>query len=389
MAGSSLDALGRPGRAALRALLLRATAVAGNPVTDADRAGLATLVERAPIDALADAAALHRVSGSVLRGLDGVTGVPDRVRAALTRQRDAAAMRQLLIVGALSALGRRFDDAGVRWVVMKGPVVAGLLYPDVGDRSYGDLDLLVLRQDFATAADILEQLGYVHTTKDWALAERMLAGELGMISALATVDLHWHLHYSTEDRQPFELPIEAMLARARRVTVSGIEVPTLDPVDTLLTLAFHAARSDGHRLVWFKDVERSLVVERPDLDELVRRARASQVAGAVGLILGRARSLLGAPVPVEILRELVPASLRTVEIVTTRAVDTVQFHERPTVTRLMTRSVRTSLWGSAREIPERAVRATRRRIFPAELSGTDDAGEKASYLAAVAGSGRR
>ena len=45
-----------------------------------------------------------------------------------------------------------------------------------------------------------------------------------------------------------------------------------------MTLAFHAARSDGHRLVWLKDIERALAVESRDLDELVRRCRASRCA---------------------------------------------------------------------------------------------------------------
>ena len=36
---------------------------------------------------------------------------------------------------------------------------------------------------------------------------------------------------------------------------------TLDSVDTLLSLAFHAARSDGHRLVWSKDIERVVASE--------------------------------------------------------------------------------------------------------------------------------
>ena len=89
-----------------------------------------------------------------------------------------------------------------------------------------------------------------------------------MTSPLVPIDLHWHLHYSREDRRPFALDPDAMVERSRRVVVSGASVPTLDPVDTLLTLAFHAARSDGHRLVWLKDVERAVAVEEPDLDEL-------------------------------------------------------------------------------------------------------------------------
>src|SRR4029079_9305367 len=92
-----LDSLRRPQRWALRLVLITAAAVAGSPVTDADRDELASLVARAPIDALPEAAAMHRVSGTVLRGLDGIPGVPDTVRAALAVRRDQSAMNHLLV----------------------------------------------------------------------------------------------------------------------------------------------------------------------------------------------------------------------------------------------------------------------------------------------------
>ena len=383
-----LDALRRPQRWALRLLLIKATAVAGNAVSDADRAELASLAAGAPVHALPEAAAMHRVSGTVLRGLDGIPGIPDEVRTALAARRDQSAMNHLLIVGALSQIGRRFDEAGLSWVAMKGPVVAALLYASAGDRTYGDLDLLVDRRDFPKAVQVLEDLGYAHDIHNWALAEQMLAGQVGLATATVHVDLHWHLHYSEEDRRPFAFPIEAMIERGRRVAVSGVDTPTLDPIDTLLTLAFHAARSDGHRLMWFKDVERSVVVDRPDFDELVQRARAYRCGGPVGLILNRARYLLDTPIPVDVVLALMPRSLRIVDDLATRVENPLQLHERTTVTRWLTRSVRASVASSMFAVPQRATRSLRRGLFPPPPNETDAPDEKAAYLAAVVGSER-
>jgi hypothetical protein len=298
-------------------------------------------------------------------------------------------MNHLLVVGALSQLGRRFDDAGLSWVAMKGPVVAALLYPGVGERTYNDLDLLVDRRDFPQAMQILEDLGYAHDIHNWALAEEMLAGQVGLATVNMHIDLHWHLHYSEQDRRPFAFPIEAMIERNRRVPVSGVSTPTLDAVDTLLTLAFHAARSDGHRLMWFKDVERSVVVDEPDFDDLVRRARAYRCGGPVGLILNRARYLLGAPIPLEVVLDLIPRSLRIVDDLATRVENPLQLHERITITRWLTRSVRASITSSTLAMPPRAARSLHRALFPPPANETDDPGEKASYLRAVAGSARR
>src|SRR5262249_32649100 len=130
--GMKRDGMGHEWRSGerqkLRALLIRATAAAGRRP---DFGELERLVTAGPLAALPVAAGLHRVSGTVLRGLDGVDAVPESVRTALEMKRRQSSFRHLLVIGALSHIRREFDAAGVSWLVMKGPVVAGLLYPDV------------------------------------------------------------------------------------------------------------------------------------------------------------------------------------------------------------------------------------------------------------------
>ena len=377
--------LTRRQRAALRALLIRATAAAGRAC---DRGALNRLVQAAPIEVLPAAAALHRVGGTVLRGLDGVADVPDEVRERLDAVRQRSALHHLTVTAELARIGRAFDNVELSWVAMKGPVVAALLYPHVGERSYSDLDLLVDGRDFARSVQILEDLGYQHHIHNWALAEQMLAGEIQLSQGSVVVDLHWHLHYSPEDRRPFALEPATMIERRRQVAVSGVTAPTLDPVDTLVTLAFHAARSDGHRLIWLKDVERAVSIERPDLDELVRRSATYRCGPPVGVILDRARRLVDADVPTEIIRALVPIGIRATDLVAQSLTAPVQLHERVTITRMVTRSIRSSIVGSVWDMPTRAARRLRRRLVRPPENETDDAVEKQRYLDAVALSSR-
>jgi hypothetical protein len=236
---------------------------------------------------------------------------------------------------------------------------------------------------------ILEDLGYEHDIHNWALAKEMLAGEVGMARGVVHVDLHWHLHYSRQDRRPYAFDVDPMIDRRRSVALSGVTAPTFDPIDTLLTVAFHAARSDGHRLIWFKDVERSLAVEAPDLDELVRRCHRQRCAAPVGVILDCARSLLAADVPDTVIDALTPRGLRMSYGLARSVVHPVQFHERPTVTRAFTRSVRSTAAASVAAIPTRGVRTLRRHLLPPRENETDDPVEKESYLWAVASSTQR
>jgi hypothetical protein len=375
-----LEALPRSERDALRRLLIRATATSARANATHE---LSRLVAAAPIAALPVAAAMHRVSGTVLRALDGVSGVPREVDEQLTAVRQQSALHHLLVIGALDRIGRAFDEVGLAWVVMKGPVVAALLYPDVGDRSYADLDLLVERRDFSKAMVILEELGYQHTIHNWALAESMLAGQVGLRSPLLHVDLHWHLHYSREDRRPFAIHPEAMVGRSSRVVVSGLTVPVFDPVDRLLSLAFHAARSGGHRLIWLKDIQRAVAVGRPDLDELVRRCEKFRCGPPVGIMLDRANAFVDAEIPRETIRALTPVSLRTLEHFNDHHMRPVRLHERDTVTRFLTRSARSSTATSVAAIPTRLVRQLRRNLFPPPANESDRPDEKERYLDAV------
>jgi hypothetical protein len=379
--GGKRQNLTRRQRAALRALLIGATAAAGRAP---DRGALNRMVLAAPIERLPAAAALHRVGGTVLRGLDGVADVPADVRRKLGELRERATLNHLLVTGTLGQIGRAFDDADLSWAVIKGPAIAALLYPEPGDRNYNDLDLLIDRRDFPRAVQLLEELRFRHHIHNWALAEEMLAGEIQMSNASVVVDLHWHLHYSPLDRRPFAIDPEAILERSRRVDISGVSAPTLEPIDTVLTLAFHAARSDGHRLIWSKDIERAVATSDPDWDELRRRSRASKCGPPVGLMLERARRLLAADVPADIVRAMVPRSLLLADRVSSALAHPIQLHEGATVTRWFTRSVRSSLLASMSAGPARATRRLRRQLFPPALNETDDPDEKVSYLTAVA-----
>jgi hypothetical protein len=267
---------------------------------------------------------------------------------------------------------------------MKGPIVAGLLNHGVGDRTYKDLDLLVSRKDFPAATAILERLGFEHHIHDWAVTEEMLNGEITMSRRGLKVDLHWHVHFSRTDRRSYVFDPESMLLRRRAVVISQRPTWTLDPVDTLITLAFHAARSDGHRLVWFKDIERSLAIDRPDLEELVSRCHRARCGPPVGIMLERASSMLDARVPAAAIDALVPRSLLRIERAITRVVPPIQVHERQSITRLFTRSVRSSLIASLRDIPIRTARMAMAKARPRPANETDDPAEKARYLEAVA-----
>jgi hypothetical protein len=370
----------RSGRRALRDLLLAATAAAGR---DADERALADLVAAAPISALPAAAALHRVSGCVHESLRDVAGVSTVVLRALDIDRRVAARTHLRFSHALARIGDAWNDAGVSWLVMKGPALTSVLYGDPGLRSYGDLDVLLARRSLVRGVEVLEQLGYEHRIKNWPLAQWFAASEFVMFDGAIDVDVHWHLVYAHYDRRRFHIDPQVMLDRARTVVVGGRPADTFDREDTLLHLALHASRSGAHRLIWFKDIERSLAVDAPDLDELVRRARAFGCGPPVGLALGRARTLLDADVPDGLVESLLGRPLAAVERAVTAVSPPIRFDEHDTPARFVARSLRSDVRASVADIGRRSLQAVRRAV-PRRPHETADEHEKAAYLDAIA-----
>jgi hypothetical protein len=275
--------------------------------------GLSELVRGRDLIALPEAATRHGVIGCVHHSLSGIGGVDSDVLDALREGTGVGMARHLNALGDLAALKPTMDDVVGSWLVVKGPVLNETLYERPDLRSYGDLDLLVQPSHFAAAANALIATGARLLDRNWSLLDQTKRGQLHFLLPFGTIaDLHWDLINVERDR--LSLPTEGLFDRSRSVTVNGIGVRTLSPEDTLLHLAVHACLSGGDRLIWLKDIERS-VAAAIDWDEVVLRARSWRIQRPVSLMLSRAVRSLGAAVPPEVTTSLSRSSVRRVNTV--------------------------------------------------------------------------
>jgi hypothetical protein len=247
-----------------------------------------------PAEDVVAAGRLHRVTPAVERLTRTWPDEPAGWRPALERAKHDQLMRHLRALADVRAVGTVLDDASVPWVAVKGPVLAGAIWPAANMREYFDVDLIVAPHRFEDALGLLEDRGVRLLDRNWPAIRRSGRAELAMITPAGTpLDLHWHVAVPADLRGAFRLDVDAMLERRRTVALGGQQVPTLDPVDTVLHLAFHAAQSGANRLMWLADVRFALEHGRVDVAELERRARASGTWLAVRSVLDRAHRVLG------------------------------------------------------------------------------------------------
>jgi hypothetical protein len=260
------------------------------------RDDLADLLSKTSLPVLIDHAIYHGVIAWLYRSLLSANGIPAGVLDELRPHHTLAAYNHFQGLWELAGLQPLLDRTGVPWAVLKGAAVVDVLYGGAGPRHYQDIDLLVDPAGFSTVVDTLQSSGSRLLDRNWRMIRTEMRGQVHLLLPRGTPgDLHWDL--INVHRGQMQIDTAAVLARAQRVDLGGVAIPTLDATDSLIHLAVHASLSGGDRLIWLKDIELATSARPPSWEEAVHRAASWGVSRPVGLLLSRARSVLGADVP--------------------------------------------------------------------------------------------
>lgn len=170
-----------------------------------------------------------------------------------------------------------FDAAGVRFLLLKGPSLAALLYPDGAVRAYRDTDLLVAPTSVTAAAEVLVGLGF-----------RRLFGPLdhaGMEDPPAEpwrrgaflIDLHRRIPGTSGDAAAV---FETLRTDATDLVVAGYELPVLGAAARLAHVALHAAHHGPGHPQPLEDLSRALELAHDRT--WASAVRAAERIGAAG-----------------------------------------------------------------------------------------------------------
>ncbi len=133
-----------------------------------------------------------------------VDSVPAHVSERLRERSAFVARRNLQQFHELASLSATFQATGIRAIPYRGPVMAQLGYGDVGQREFGDLDLLVDREDIPVIKSILLERGYepayvLDSTDELTVSQERCYRRLGReytfkhTESGIEVELHWRV----------------------------------------------------------------------------------------------------------------------------------------------------------------------------------------------------
>ncbi|TKB91034.1 MAG: hypothetical protein E8D41_11345 [Nitrospira sp.] len=251
--------------------------------------------------------------GPLLYARLGELGVRDKIPVDVLRQSKAhcfsSQARNMKVYAELKTVLEALTGEGLPVIVLKGAVLAELVYQHVGLRTMADVDLLVDKKNLDKAGSILERLGYVpdehHRDKHWYREHHHHLVPYVSSDGSMTIEIHWHIIERTAFN---DLPIEELWAHARAVKIASVPCLTLSAEHMLLHVGLHLSSPNRFQgqLRGLYDVAELLRRYGDDLDwtEVCRVATIADARKYLYVVLCLARDALGAPVPIVAIRQL-------------------------------------------------------------------------------------
>ena len=209
-------------------------------------------------DSIVHGARRHRVAHVVLEGLRacGSPHIPARIVARLQQLGAATMRRSLAQTAEVGRLSRLFAEAGVRVLVLKGIALATQLYGEPARRATRDIDLLVDRDQFSLAQQVMLEAGYRQRlnlqSRPRHSAYLALIKELEYSHAATgeLVELH---HRLTANPNLLSVPFASLWNEREELSPGGSQVSTLSRHRLPLYLCVHGADHGWARLHWLID----------------------------------------------------------------------------------------------------------------------------------------
>jgi hypothetical protein len=249
----------------------------------------------------------HGMTPALLAALDAVDQslVPSEFLAVLREHCGRVRDRSLTLVAELHAILEALERESVVAIAFKGPLMAELLFGDVGQRAPGDLDVLVRPEDVTCICRVLEGRGYTDsrgralTSAQQRMYRNYQCEYLFMRSSDGiVVEPHWAF---AQRQRAIDPDYRAMFDHALCLPLGGRDVRCLAPGDLLLALCIHGGKHRWERLSWIRDIA-ALLARWPqlDLESAVGRAKSTGCARILLLGLAVARRSAGVRLPVAI-----------------------------------------------------------------------------------------
>lgn len=230
------------------------------------------------------------------------------VREELDSEYKALVALEMLRRQEAQGLLRKFSEAGIDAILLKGTALAYGLYREPALRTRTDTDLLIAPAAKDKAFALLQAQGYASPngiSGEYVSTQKLfMKRDQGVQHA---IDLHWQISNAQVFAQQFSF--DELWRSAFEVPALGMGARRLSDVDALihacLHRAAHARYGDQDRLQWFYDMHLlAAEMDRTQWDAFSERARQKGMAAICTDALQRCVRLLQSQIPADVIQAL-------------------------------------------------------------------------------------
>ncbi|MEN8148044.1 MAG: nucleotidyltransferase family protein [Campylobacterota bacterium] len=215
------------------------------------------------------------------------------------------AQQNMLMSAELLQLMQLFNVNSVDAMAFKGPVLGELAYGSVALRQYGDLDILIKKNDIEKTLSLLLQRGYtpeIELEKSTLKTFYSCVNVIGLQRGSVRVEIHWEL---LSKNYAIEWEEEKLWRESESVEINRKPVRTLSFENHILYLCAHGSKHLFERLEWICDIERAIrAQESIDWEHLLLEAQSLGIERMLLFGVHLSQLFFGLPLPQKILDKI-------------------------------------------------------------------------------------
>ncbi|MEZ4590930.1 MAG: lasso peptide biosynthesis B2 protein [Chloroflexota bacterium] len=250
------------------------------------------------------------------------TAVPPKLWTNLQQKQKQITLQNMTIYRELSRINQALLAEKVPFVVLKGGYLAAAVYPHLGQRAMGDLDLLVRLENLPKMITALHDLGWRETRPISLTASLEQHHHLPPFAKKGVpflIEPHWNI---THPERPYSIDPAQLWQHVMPYTLMGSDVLVFQPHLQLLHLALHASYNHQFAFDLRSLCDIAMLIQKcgDDLawEQVIRCAQSWHWQRGVYLTLALINEFWETAVPAHVLTQLQPENMPTNLIALTR-----------------------------------------------------------------------
>lgn len=263
----------------------------------------------------------HAVAPLLFHGLTQLSSlgeieqyIPRQVREELQKLYRGTQFRNRRLYRVMRDIAQAFTQAGIQAMGLKDLQLAKEVYPDIGLRPMGDLDILIHYEDYLKVAQCMKELGFKPLPSSripftlkyaWAHAFQRSTDNVWVDMQWNIVQREWDIYHEGS----FDFDIARVWRNAVPLALDDMQILAPRPEDMLFHLCLHLEGHQYGELILFCDIAEFLRhYERQfDWGYFIRMSKTYKAESSVYYVLLLTQKLFDAVLPPSLLRDLEPA----------------------------------------------------------------------------------